>query len=249
VAKKNQSEELVRQEPAYIANIEDMQMVMEALRENIGGEQLSRFDFPRITIPQGNARHMTVITEEDPEGEAMTEFSGIIVANHMARSYWRDTGGQEVGNTPPDCSSPDAIIGFGSPGGDCESCPFAQFGSDRGGEGRGQACKQMRTLYILRPGMMLPVVVNVPPTSLKSVREYLFRLAQTGRPQYVVETEIGLLPKTNPNNQPYNQFTFKRARPLEGEELATAVAYARMFKQLLQGGNKYPPVPEAAIDQ
>lgn len=242
MAKKEES--LAPRPSAYLANVADVKSVGEALRENIGEESISRFDFPRITIPQGDGKFMNVITAEDPEGEAMKTVSGIIVSNHMARSYWKDAKGDNDG--PPDCSSPDAAYGEGDPGGDCSTCLFAQFGSDGGGAKRGQACKQMRTLYILRPGMLLPVVINVPPTSLKTVRQYLFQLSAIGRAQYTVETEIGLLPKTSKGNDPYNQFTFKRLRFLDGDELAVAQQYAQMFSAMMRGGREeHPPVPSA----
>jgi len=40
------------------------------------------------------------------------------------------------------CQSPDNLVGIGEPGGTCIKCPFAQFGSSRGGEGKGTACNQ-----------------------------------------------------------------------------------------------------------
>jgi hypothetical protein len=242
MAKKNG--ELAEVRPGYLEGVSNIEDVMLALRENIGTESLTRFDFPRIKTPQGESRYMEMPSADDPEGEAVTSFSGVIIGNHMTRSYWKQgVGSSGMGEAPPDCASNDAIMGIGDPGGECQDCPMARFKTDKGGQGRGQACKAMRAIYILRPGMLLPVIIQVPPTSLKAVRQYLFSLAATGRPYYTVETEIGLSPKKNADGEPYNQFTFKRARLLEGEERKTAEQYAGMFLQLLTGTPEYPSVP------
>jgi hypothetical protein len=68
---------------------------------------------------------------------------------------------------------------MGKPGGDCHKCPLAQFGSavdQKGQPGKGQACKSMRMLLFLRQDDMIPMIVNLPPTSLqnaKKLKEFL----------------------------------------------------------------------------
>jgi hypothetical protein len=245
VAKKEES--LVPQQPAYLANVANVSEVLLALKENLGEESASKFDFPKITVPTGTNKHMIVSTAENPDGEARTTISGILIANHMARAYWKEgADASGVGSSVPDCKSEDSITGEGDPGGTCSTCLYAQFGSDKEGKGRGQACKQMRSLYLLMPGMLLPVLINVPPTSLANARKYLFRLSAEGRPQYTVETEIGIQSKTNSDNQPFSLFTFKRVRFLEGEEMKAAQQYNAMFSALLRGREEYPEVPGPA---
>lgn len=57
----------------------------------------------------------------------------------------------------------------------CEACPLAQFGSDA--KGRGQACRQNRLLFLLRPDSALPTVIKVPPSSLKLVQGFMLKLS------------------------------------------------------------------------
>lgn len=57
----------------------------------------------------------------------------------------------------------------------CEACPLAQFGS--GKDGRGQACRQNRLVFLLTPESALPMVIKVPPSSLKLVQGFLLKLS------------------------------------------------------------------------
>ena len=57
----------------------------------------------------------------------------------------------------------------------CEACPLAAFGS--GKNGRGQACRQNKLLYLLTPESALPIVLKVPPSSIKLVQGFFLRLS------------------------------------------------------------------------
>ncbi len=56
--------------------------------------------------------------------------------------------------------------------------------------GRGQACKQIKQLFLLRGSLLLPEVVTLPPTSLKAAKQYLLKLTSQGVPYYAVVTRI-----------------------------------------------------------
>lgn len=47
------------------------------------------------------------------------------------------------------CRSDDMKVGVGEPGGECAKCPLAQFGSARGGEGKGTACSEFYNYAVL----------------------------------------------------------------------------------------------------
>jgi hypothetical protein len=50
------------------------------------------------------------------------------------------------------CRSDDMKTGIGTPGGDCATCKFAQFGSAKNGEGKGTACNEFYNFPVLIVG-------------------------------------------------------------------------------------------------
>jgi hypothetical protein len=64
----------------------------------------------------------------------------------------------------------------------CEACPLAQFGS--GKNQRGQACRQNRLVFLLTQDSALPIVIKVPPSSLKLVQGFLLRLSGKAIPPH-----------------------------------------------------------------
>lgn len=147
----------------------------EVIETNLGSEKLKPSDLDCAKVPTGGGTSWTV--PGIAGDETTKEIVGVIVYNKHVRAYWESKGT----NGPPQCSSLDCIVGIGTPGGSCEKCPYAQFGSavnDRGESGRGQACKQSRLLFVLREEDMLPIIVRVPPSSLDAIKKYMMRLTQ-----------------------------------------------------------------------
>ena len=70
-------------------------------------------------------------------------------------------------------------VGKGNPGGSCEACPYSQWESDPKG-GRAQACRQIKSLFVIRPGELLPIRVGVPPTSIREVERFFLRIGSKG---------------------------------------------------------------------
>ena len=152
--------------PAVLGDYAIAQMatgeVAEIIRENIGNGTIGQFDLDRIKIPAGGATVWSVPTLEGDE--PAKELLGVIVHFQDQRAYWAESFGKGGGGSPPDCSSLDMQVGVGRPGGDCSRCPFAQYGSavrDDGSEGRGQACRSIRALYLLLPNSVLPTMISI----------------------------------------------------------------------------------------
>ena len=61
------------------------------------------------------------------------------------------------------------MTGVGIPGGDCENCPYNQYGS---GEGKSKACKNKRYLYVIREGEIFPIILSLPASSLANFIKY-----------------------------------------------------------------------------
>lgn len=209
--------------------------VGQLMRENLGGSNFTAFDLERITIPTGGgtAWKLTTLTGE----ESMPALSGIIVHYQDCRAYWKE---EFSGETPPDCASEDGRTGVGAPGGRCADCPYAQFGSDAKG-GKGQACKQIRRVFLLRPKTFLPLMLTLPPTSIKNCKQYFTRVTNAGLPYWGVVTEIGLEKTKNAGGIAYSKTTFRCATTPDGKlamldaaESAKVREYATALKEVLK---------------
>lgn len=200
--------------------------VLEAMRENVGNQPIRAQELARIKIPAGGGKAW-----ELPDGKVATEFSGVVIYAQDSRAYWKEGLDDGAGaGKPPDCASDDAETGHGDPGGACAHCPLAEFGSD----GRGQACKQVRLLFVLLPGELLPVVVSLPPTSLKPARSFMLRLASKGVPYYGVVTKFLLEGTKNPEGIDYSVVKLEVAEKMDTEGVAkfrkVRDAYAPLFQ-------------------
>ncbi len=223
-------------DPATYAVMEsDPAELAEILADNLGGEALSARDLPRVTVPAGGATSWEVPGVAGVRTEK--QIDGVIIHTRMTRGYWAS---DEANGSPPDCSSPDCQFGrgmfgqgsAGNPSGSCLTCPMARFGSHTKGEG--QACKQKQELYLLLPGSVLPLVVTVPPTSLKTVRQYLIAgLAGAGYRHYGVVTRFALREEKNARGQRYSQIVPQMMQPLTPEQAARMKGYREAFRQVL----------------
>src|ERR1043165_2918261 len=103
------------------------------------------------------------------------------------------------------------VKGIGKPGGDCLKCPMAQFGSAIGQDGkpgRGQACKHVRLMLFLRQDDLIPLLVPVPPSSVKAAKKYNLRLVGAGYPYQGVVTQLRLTKTKNNDGIEYGQIEF-----------------------------------------
>lgn len=209
--------------------------VGQLMKENLGGSDFTAFDLERMTIPTGGG---TAWKAETLTGEeSFPTLAGIIVHYQDCRAYWKE---EFSGETPPDCASDDGRKGVGQPGGKCAVCPYAQFGSDPKG-GKGQACKQVRRIFLLRPKTFLPVMLTLPPTSIKNCKQYFTRVTNAGLPYWGVVTEIGLEKTKNAGGIAYSKATFRcgtveegRLATLTAEESAKVREYATALKEVLK---------------
>lgn len=194
--------------------------LVDMLRDN-AGTGVREFDLDGIKMPSGGAVFWEVPTltgSPDP----VKELECVILYWKDVRGYWAVPFEQSGGGTPPDCASVDNITGIGQPGGGCMTCPLSQFGSGEkdGKKTRGQACKQMRMLFIMRPDSIIPMRIAVPPTSLGVMRKFFLRMAgQQLRYTHAV-VKLSLLQKSNKDGVKYAEITPGIARLLSAEECA-----------------------------
>ena len=180
--------------------------------------------FDRIKMPSSGS---TVFEVPDDEGELtpVKDFTGVILYHHPLQMYYmyKYTGG----NNPPDCGSYDGIIGQGNPGGQCKTCRYNQFGT---GENGSKACKNRRRLYILREGEIFPLLLHLPPGSLREITQYLKRLLTKGLRSNMVVTRFSLQKATNKGNMVYSQAQFAVDRVLTPEEQSIIVGLSNQIK-------------------
>lgn len=200
------------------------------LRNNLG-TNVRPFDLDRVKVPAGGATTWEVPSLKGVEKTECLE--GIILHQRDARSYWAKKFGG--GNVPPDCSSADMIRGVGKPGGECLKCPLSQFGTATGQDGkpgRGQACKHVRMVLFLRQDDLIPLLVPVPPSSVKSAMKYGLRLAGAGLPYQTVVSQLRLTKDKNADGIEYGKIDFTMNRKLEETEVAKAMQIAEVMRDV-----------------
>lgn len=242
-------EDVMKQETALsvIANYSVMKMdsgdLAEILSENLGGQQLSTFDLDSIKVPAGGGTQWEV-----PTLEGITEsktIHGVVVFFKDQNGMWEDEYTGE--NSPPDCSADNGQFGEGTPGGVCQTCPLNQFGSGKGGTGK--KCKNMRRLFILRESDILPIVINVPPSSLRDARKYFLRLASQGVPYYGVVTEFTLKKDKNEGGIVYSKIELALKDRLPVDAIKTLKAFQEKLKPAFAAARvEHPEQAEKAAE-
>jgi len=221
---------------AYLALNHSPEEVQQILALNLGGQELSPFDLPRVKIPGAGGTTWEVPSLEGDQ--AMKALDGIVVHFKLVRGYWP---GEFRGSEPPACSSNDSKNGEGDPGGDCATCPFSQFGSDKAG--RGQACKQMEQWFLLPENALLPLVVTLPPASLAGARKYRLNLTNAMLAIGSVVTRLTLAKDTNPDGQEYAYAVPSLHSKLDAGDAERARGYADSIRTVLDRA------PAAGVDQ
>jgi len=217
--------ELLAGDPSSFAPVRD------ALQNLAESEEFSAFDFTKLRVPAGGSLRWEFDTIEGTQ--SVESIRCIIVAVQRVRQYWSvpiDKGG---GDAPPDCVSPDGKVGYGAPGGECQNCPLARWGSAQG-DGRGQACSERRHMLLLTEYSALPMFLNLPPTSLGNWKSYaLNHLAGAGLKPSEVVTELGLERRENNVGIKYAVATFKMIERLTGAAAANVAEYQEGIEGLL----------------
>jgi hypothetical protein len=198
----------------------------------VGATGIQALDLPRIKVPAGGSLMWTIQTLEGEE--SARTISGVILAWRTGRLYWKKALGEGGGRQPPDCISRDGFEGVGDPGGACAQCPYARFGS--ASKGKGQACKQIRQLLLVRPEEVLPCLLSVPPTSLKAASQYFMALLARAIPYWGVITTITLERAKNEDGIDYAKMSFSGGRILNREQRVTLAPFHNQMQDMLNPG-------------
>lgn len=209
----------------YAAMQFDVVELAEVVQDNLGGQELKVADLPAITLPLGGATTWSIPTMD---GDEETEnLDGIIVYHKQARAYW--PGAYDGASTPPTCRSDDGLVGEGNPGGPCRACPLSQFSIDGGRP----ECRSRIDVFILRPTMLLPYVLRLPPTSFKAFNTYMKGLTFAG------QRGSGIITRFTLGRVKKDKLTFGVVQPqtltrLDKAESATMRGYVDAITPLLR---------------
>ena len=199
---------------------------LDIIRENLGGQSISPSDFERIKFPTGGGQSWE-ICGIDGDTESVKAIEGIVLMNKTTRVFWQDafTGA----GAPPDCQSKDLISGQGNPGGLCATCPYAKWGSDQKG-GDGQACKTVGTLFVMKPGENLPIVVPVPVASVTPLKKFMLKLSSMNTKYSNAILSLGLEPMQNKSGIKYSRIKPKVIAVLPDEAKEQIDKYIKKFQ-------------------
>lgn len=222
-----------------------LDLFVETLAENLEGGVVNILDLDHVAVPNGS-RTFNIPSLEGEKNEQ--ELTGVIIGQRLRRRYWptKETTGEK-----PMCFSNDGVIGIGQPGGDCSSCPLNKFGSLEqyvaGATGNGKACKEMRELLILSGDSMMPMVLALPPTSLRKFNQYMLSLTSRGLSVGSVISRFRLNnDNINSANQKYTTIEISFERRLEPEEVEMLNSYNERVKPFIELD---PPTIEDAVEK
>lgn len=197
---------------------------------NLDGLEITPGDLTRIKIPGSGGKFWQWESADGPQSAAT--ITGVIVHKQTTRGWWA-TDLDESGEAPPACSSKDSVTATirhdeipasykgPLPTGECATCPLAVFDEAQGRT----PCQQRISLYLLPGDEFLPVLVDLPTTSIKPMRQFLLRLASGRRPYNAVVVELGLVQRKSAGGVNYSLVNPKVVKPLD----PAAVAKVRAF--------------------
>ena len=199
----------------------------EAVAEEMDG--LGTLPFDRVKIPSGGGLAFELPGDDEDDTESATELIGVILDHNPVNAYWANKFAG--GNEQPDCSSYDGKKGIVRDTGkikDCASCPYNQFGSDNAGK----ACKNVHRVFMLREGNPVPLVLSLPPTSLRYMRDYIGkRVLLKGYRCWQVLTKITLKKEKSKDGITYSRAAFAFVDKLTPEQEQQAAAMREMVKR------------------
>jgi len=242
------SKDLVVKENNFVVATMDSD-IAQAMSEEMDGLQV---DFDRAKIPTGGGLAFEVPGDDPDNPDMEKEVIGVIVDHHPVNAYWENKF--EGQNNPPDCSSMDGKQGLNSNTGEirnCKTCPLNQFGSAE--DGRGKACKNMHRVYLLRSGEMFPLLITLPPTSIKPLSNYIAkRVLAKGKRTTDVITKISLKKTQNSSGITYSQVQFAKVEDLDPATAEQIRQYSQGIKAItrqvqIEQDEDFEPVDDSNI--
>lgn len=248
-------EETLARFPALDPESEILELMAENLDE---GETLGIGNLTKVINPSGKSLSFMLPDPEGGKDRTVNELTGIVLGWQKGRKYYESNDASE--GTPPDCSSRDGVHGFGdfgkgseaNPSGLCETCPMGQWLRQSEGAEKDvpPPCKQMANVLLLTEDEALPLLVQVPRTSLTAFDKYRKGLLRynTGLARSLVR--ITLERAKNEQGTEYAEFKFglaDKSVQLKGnrDEIKATAAAVLEFGNAMKGIITAPPRQES----
>ena len=166
--------------PAQVS--EELRSAISEVKENL--ESIEKFQLPKIKVGPGGM--------ELREGEPLlAEVTGTIIHTRRVNQYYKEVYDPNKA-APPDCFSlngktPDPSVEKPVHK-TCDGCPMAEFGTNN--RKSGKACRNLKPIYLVMDGGLMPRQITVPPTSIKAANNYLMDLTAEGINYRKIRTKI-----------------------------------------------------------
>lgn len=219
----------------------DLSQVKKIFETNVSMDGIDEFDLDRVSIPGSGAAHWSV-PDLNGEPEAVKELEGVVILHGDRRAFWDESFDESGGGSPPDCSSLDARIGYGWRRGmaegqrsqqGCKTCSLSQWGSNSDvKEDNQQACSNRKLLFFLRQGDLIPLCVDLAPTSVKPFNRFMLRLAGRMLPAYGVILGLKLIQEESRTGIKYSVVSPRLVAPLEEKDAAGMEAMGEAMRPL-----------------
>ena len=195
--------------------------IAEAMEE-VGGAPVFR-----AKVPSGGGKAFSIETGDEDSDTVATSIEGVVIYSHKCNARFDESTLGE----PPICSSMDGKVGLNTETGEacgCLDCPYNEYGTSA--KGPGKACKNMLRLYMMVPGSPIPLMISLPPTSLKRWQAYRINtIAAKGLKLGEVVTELTLTSATNKAGVKYSVIVPKLVGKLSPENAEAARFFASGF--------------------
>ncbi|MDZ7796972.1 MAG: hypothetical protein U5N56_07975 [Candidatus Marinimicrobia bacterium] len=204
-------------------------------------------DLPRvrIEIKDSGAHRLYIDWGESYDNANQREYylpdnklEGVIISNQRIRAFWKD------GDTIPSCSSIDGIIRSENPvSSNCLKCPEAVVG-----EGN---CKPKERLLLIAKieGQIIPLLLALPPTSIKHFEAHKRRLMRSKLPLIAVNTVMSLTP-VKKNGYNWGEILFSINGVADKEMLTVAKQARDQLRRFTEGigSSDYSEAGDKAAD-
>lgn len=206
-----------------LSEVREIYSEILAAQEEVGGTLVYR-----AKIPAGGGRSFDIDTGNEDTDTSVQKLVGVVIHSHKCNALFEE-GTQ---GDPPICSSMDGLVGYNAANEEdcgCMDCPHNKFGTGKNGVGK--ACKNMIRLYMMVEGSPIPLVLSLPPTSMRGWQN--FRLGVLGprrlKPHEVV-VELSLSAEQNKAGIKYSVVKPRLVGALSEKDKACAAFFASGFR-------------------
>lgn len=248
---------------ALFSNPDSLDFVRTAFTE-VG---IRQSNLTKVKVPSGG---MGAFAIEGLNGDTFEPTLDVVVAFAQAnqRAWYSQAFEDSGGGTAPDCASHDGVTGFGQRThetaaqaqeaydtdermplsfGDCTGCPWDEWES-AAGPSKGKACAEQTNLYFFAGKQLLPMMMVIPPTSVRVFRDYAINLMKYGLVASQVVTRISLEVETNPSGVDYSKLVLTCVSAVPDDRMADCSAMSALLRETFTQRNP-EPVVEAEVTE